>query len=281
MKSSESKLWEYSPVVIGVLFIFLVVVVIVLASSKPGASVPILITPSRNPTNTIPPPTSTSTILPTPIVLSGCAEQYSIRIRSTPGINAEILGGVSFGECVSVFGRNEDSSWVYIKLGDIVGWAAVEYLSIYGEVDQLSVVDENGGVRVSQLDLSTEIVISLTPTKQSVVINTKIPTRAKTSTPRPLPTAAILLCKDTYSNVGSNVTCKIPRAYCSYQPSTKGKPTFCNDARYPNNSFALVVWGSDWSDLDGRCIIVSGRVNLYDGKSQIEATSRSQVTYCQ
>lgn len=274
MKSSESKFWEYSPVVIGVLFIFLVVVVIVFASSKPGESVPTPITPYRNPTDTIPPPTST--ILPTPIVLSGCAEQYSIRLRSSPSINSEILGGVSFGECVSVIGRNEDSSWVYIKLGDTVGWVSVEYLSIIGEVDQLSMVDENGGVRVSQLDLSTEIVLLPTATKQP----NKIPTRAKTSTPRPLPTTAILLCKDTYSKVGSNVMCKIPRAYCSYQPSTKGKPTFCNDARYPNNNFTLVVWGQDWSDLDGRCIIVSGRVNLYDGKPQIEATTRSQVTYC-
>ena len=97
-----------------------------------------------------------------------------------------------------------------------------------------------------------------------------------TDTPRP----GYIFCKDTWNRVGSFVTCKIPRAYCSYQPSTSGSPTFCNDAPYPSNSFTLVAWESNWSDLDGSCILVSGTVTLYNGKPQIEANSRSQVSVC-
>jgi hypothetical protein len=89
-----------------------------------------------------------------------------------------------------------------------------------------------------------------------------------------------LLCKDTKNMVGEIVSCKIPRAYCEYSPSTSGNPTFCTDARYPNQNFTLLVWESDWSDLDGQCIIVSGNVSLYNGKPQIEVSNRSQISSC-
>jgi hypothetical protein len=111
----------------------------------------------------------------------------------------------------------------------------------------------------------------------------------KTSTPRPptqvswktnTPAFEYILCGDTKSKSGSYVSCEIPRAYCSYQPKTRGSPTFCNDARYPNHNFTLVVWESDWSYLDGSCILVSGRVLIYQGKPQIEVSSQNQVTIC-
>ena len=83
------------------------------------------------------------------------------------------------------------------------------------------------------------------------------------------------------ASAGSSTTCRIDHAYCSYQPNVSGNPTFCNDAPYPNNDFTFLVWGQDWSDLDGRCLIVTGTVSLYKGMPQIEAQSRSQVMeYC-
>lgn len=96
----------------------------------------------------------------------------------------------------------------------------------------------------------------------------------------PLPTTNALLCKDTYNMVGSTVECKVPRAYCSYQPTTSGEPTFCNDAPYPNHNFTFFIWGEDWSDYDGECIILSGVVSMYQGKPQIEAFGRSQISSC-
>lgn len=85
-------------------------------------------------------------------------------------------------------------------------------------------------------------------------------------------------CSD--APVGENVTCKIARAFCSYEPSVNGKPTFCNDAPYPNNNFTLLVWGENWSKYDGQCLIVAGFNHLYKGKPEIEVSSESQVSQC-
>lgn len=100
------------------------------------------------------------------------------------------------------------------------------------------------------------------------------------SAPTQPPANGVLLCKDTSKMAGSVVKCKIPRAYCSYQPTTSGEPTFCNDALYPNHNFTFFVWGEDWSDYDGKCIIINGIVSIYQGKPQIEAFEHSQISSC-
>jgi hypothetical protein len=91
---------------------------------------------------------------------------------------------------------------------------------------------------------------------------------------------SIISCKDTDDKIGQFVTCKVDRAYCEFLPNVNGDPTFCNDASYPNNNFTLVVFGQDWSDLDGKCIIVSGTISTYRGKPQIETKNRARVSYC-
>jgi hypothetical protein len=96
----------------------------------------------------------------------------------------------------------------------------------------------------------------------------------------PSPKTNTLLCKDTFNLVGSTVECKIPRAYCSYQLTTSGEPTFCNDAPYPYHNFTLFIWGEDWSGYDGECIIIRGDVSMYQNKPQIEAFDRSQISSC-
>jgi hypothetical protein len=92
----------------------------------------------------------------------------------------------------------------------------------------------------------------------------------------PLPTVApaqdifqIKQCSQVGQFVGSEVVCQIPRAYCSYQPNSAGQPTFCNDVPYPNHNFTLVIWGSDWSLIDGDCVVIEGPVSMYQGKPQI------------
>lgn len=87
--------------------------------------------------------------------------------------------------------------------------------------------------------------------------------------------------------VGKSVTVEVKRASCSYQPRTKGSPTFCNDAPYPNHNFTMLVWGSNrkaWSSppesWDGKCFRVKGMVTTYRGKPQIEAKESSQVLAC-
>ena len=79
---------------------------------------------------------------------------------------------------------------------------------------------------------------------------------------------------------GTFATCRIERADCDYRPDISGQPTFCNDAPFPSHSFTLLVWGEDWSDYDGRCLVVTGEVTRFRGLPQIVATSRSQVETC-
>ena len=104
------------------------------------------------------------------------------------------------------------------------------------------------------------------------------PHKIKTPTLKVIQNADYPLCSSVY--IGYSMTCKIPRAYCSYEPGVNGQPTFCNDARYPNHSFTLLVWGQDWSRYDGHCLLVTGVVEYYRGRAEIEATSSSQVSTC-
>ena len=91
----------------------------------------------------------------------------------------------------------------------------------------------------------------------------------------------IIECSEASSFVGEEITCQIISVHCSYRPDIDGQPTFCNDGPYPNHDFTLLVWGSNWCDYDGQCIVVSGFVSRYEGKLQIVAESRSQVSKCQ
>ena len=101
------------------------------------------------------------------------------------------------------------------------------------------------------------------------------------NTPQPANTSPPRYPQCNQATVGVSTTCRIDHAYCSYQPNVNGNPTFCNDAPYPNHDFTFLVWGQDWSDLDGRCLIVTGTVSLYKGMPQIEAQNRSQIMeYC-
>lgn len=73
---------------------------------------------------------------------------------------------------------------------------------------------------------------------------------------------------------------RIERASCSYHPDIDGQPTFCNDQPYPNHEFTLLVWGEDWRFLDGKCLLVQGDIDLYEGKPEIIADSLDQVFEC-
>lgn len=136
---------------------------------------------------------------------------------------------------------------------------------VYGADNILGIAEKRINVfEVSEVDMGYGSVQTPTP----VVRKTNI------SLPE------YIFCANTRNQIGNYVTCNIPFAYCEYQPSTNGSPTFCNDAPYPRNNFTLIFWNTDRSELGGKCIIVSGYVELYDHKPQIVASSRSQVSYC-
>jgi hypothetical protein len=92
------------------------------------------------------------------------------------------------------------------------------------------------------------------------------------------PTSSIQLCSDV--SEGQTVACRIPRVYCYYKPGVAGQPTYCDNAPYPTETFVLVAWGQNWSNLNGRCLVVTGVVSRYGSDLQIEASSLSQVKDC-
>jgi hypothetical protein len=115
-------------------------------------------------------------------------------------------------------------------------------------------------------------------------INDPVVQELPTKTTKPtLPKATKIPSYPNCANVapGTNTTCMIPNAYCSYEPNVDGSPTFCNDAPYPTNNFTFLIWDNDLSYLDGKCIVIQGNVVLYKGKPEITANSIDQfVGYC-
>ncbi len=80
-------------------------------------------------------------------------------------------------------------------------------------------------------------------------------------------------------SIGQTTTCMIERSYCSYKKSIKGSPSFCNDAPYPTNLFTFLAWGEDLSGYNGKCLIITGEVKLYQGKPEIIGTE-SSISIC-
>ena len=119
------------------------------------------------------------------------------------------------------------------------------------------------------------------PTAKPRSLPTQIPpSPTELSPPTAIQDSFALPCSETDSYIGQTVSCQIENAYCSYRPDVAGEPTFCNDAPFPGHSFTLLVWEQDWSDLDGKCLHVSGVISRYRGKLEIVAESRTQVSQC-
>jgi uncharacterized protein YraI len=64
-----------------------------------------------------------------------------INIREGPGTQYPVRGGLTSGTCVTILGRNEDSSWFYMTAGgEKTGWVAAWLLNIDGLVSSVSVI---------------------------------------------------------------------------------------------------------------------------------------------
>ena len=112
---------------------------------------------------------------------------------------------------------------------------------------------------------------------------TELPVTVPQATVTSIPTGiaeVTIPASEAHQYEGQSVTIEIPKAYCSYRPTTNGEPTFCNDQPFPGHNFTLLVWGQDWSHFDGQCIWVTGTVELFEGISEIVVDTPSQVTLC-
>ena len=71
-----------------------------------------------------------------------------------------------------------------------------------------------------------------------------------------------------------------------YSTKSRGAPTFLNfDRPYPSHPFLVVIWGNDRSNFPSsperyylnKEVCVSGLIDSYKGKPQIEAKNKAQV----
>lgn len=198
-------------------------------------------------------PTKTQLPGPTPtqrlVSIHACVTNSTVNIRRGPGTQYETVNGMVPGACMSILGRNPDSSWVYIATEDNkTGWVAASLLTIEGDVTRVSVRSDSDGM-------------SLAPTA--------------------IPSRLVSLCSESGNKIGEYISCKIERADCVHRSDIDDNPTFCHDRLYPNQGFQLVVVGEDWSNYDNSCIVISGYLETYQGVLQIQGFSRSQVSYCE
>jgi len=206
--------------------------------------------------------TATSVSFPTqmpeptiPIILelNACvATDEAVRIRNGPGTDFEVIGALAADACMTIMGRSAESSWVYIATADnFTGWVAAWLLTIEGDLSKVAV----------RYDSESIILAAETPLPQ-----------------------VIQPCANIANLLNSTVTCKIEIAYCVYLPDLEGSPTLCANEPYPNQLFQFVVFGEDWSEYTGRCMIVTGLLESYfDGQAgllQIVGHDRSQVSSC-
>lgn len=90
------------------------------------------------------------------------------------------------------------------------------------------------------------------------------------------------------SHVGKEMTVCGKAVDTNYVPGSRGQPTFINlDEAYPDHIFTIVIWGENrWRfdhlpeiALRGKRICVTGEIETYRGKPQIEVTYPEQIEF--
>ena len=225
--------------------------------------------PTSNSSNDVPVPTRTQE----PLTPGACVRDNTIRIRRGPGTQYETIGGLVPGICLKILGRNEETSWVYIVSDDSqTGWVDASLLSEAGDLSRVSLRDHSGMASPARPTLTTEELAHGAQVYLTSVSATNIPHSSLTRYMVP--------CFVTADRIGDHIACRLERAYCDYLSTVEGSPTVCNDRPAPDQVFALVVFGEDWSDYDGQCLIVSGYLEIARGMLQVQALNRSQVSVC-
>lgn len=202
-----------------------------------------------------------------------CVDQET-KIRRGPSTQSETIGGLPSGTCLRVLGRTEDSSWVYmVSNNHQTGWVLSELLSDTRNIDKVSIRDDSALANSARPTLTSAEIAHGAQAYLTTVAATNVVEAPLSSYAEP--------CFDAVRHVGGFVSCKLERAYCDYLPGLEGSPTLCNDRPHPDHNFALIVFGKDWSEYDGQCIIVSGYLEIDRGVLKIQALERSQVSACE
>lgn len=207
-----------------------------------------------------------------PVTLSVCVRD-STNIRRSPSTRAETIGGLTAGACLTILGRNEQATWVYIVSQDFqTGWVSASLVREAGDINRISVRDLSGMAgsarpTLTGAELAHGAQVYLTQVAATTIAGSPL-------------TRYVVPCFETADRIGDHISCRIERAHCDYLPEAEGSPTVCSDRPYPDPIFRLIALGDDWSDYDGQCIVVSGYLQVDKGLLQIQALQRDQVSYC-
>ncbi len=90
---------------------------------------------------------------------------------------------------------------------------------------------------------------------------------------------------EAFNHVGETATVYGTVSGGHYAHSSRGQPTFINfDGSYPNQTFTIVIWGSDRDQFasperkyNGKKICVTGIIDSYRSIPQIIVTDKSQL----
>ena len=217
-------------------------------------------------------PSLAPTRAPDVVTLFACVENQT-RIRRGPSTSSETIGGLVSGTCMTIFGRTADSSWVYMVSDDNqTGWVSAALLPYAGEIGRVSIRDSSVLANSSRPTLTSAEIAHGAEAYLTSVAATNLP--GAPLSPYELP------CIAYADRLGDYITCKIEKAYCDYLPDLEDSPTYCSDRPYPDQNFVLVVPGNDWSEYDGKCIVVSGYLEIDRGILEIRALQRDQVSSC-
>lgn len=208
-----------------------------------------------------------------PETILACVAE-STKIRRGPGTHHETIGGMPAGTCLTIVGRNEEASWVYmISDDDLTGWVAMTVLPGIADISRVSVRDSLALVDPARPTLTSREIAHGARVYLTQVSATNHPQLPLSQYVEP--------CFETVNRVGDRIMCRMEKAYCNYFPEEPGSPTACIDRPAPDHVFALVAFDRDWSKYDGQCLIVTGYLEVDRGILRIQAHDRDQVTLCQ
>jgi uncharacterized protein YraI len=74
----------------------------------------------------------TRTPQPTPTLPNPCLAlaNYNVNLRAKPETDAEVLATIPYNSTVTLYGRNDDSSWWYGEYEGKAGWVKGEFIAV-------------------------------------------------------------------------------------------------------------------------------------------------------
>jgi hypothetical protein len=109
----------------------------------------------------------TVTLTPTPSVFLASAKDQPVNCRFGPGISYAIVGFLVLGRQAEIIGRNEDSSWWYVRNPSDPStscWLSAEFIETVGDVQSLPVVN-------SPVIMVTNVQVLVDPPVMNIACN--------------------------------------------------------------------------------------------------------------